>query len=854
MVGLALAVDYSLLLVSRVREELGDQHDGDVRRAVHRAAAPTIRTVAVAAAAIVVAMAVAAAASPGTGLLAAAIGVSVVAAVSAATAMLVVPSILVLAGPYLGGVAPAGIAAGGISASIARASMRRPLLGLVAGALLLVACIPVFSLQTGAPTSQSLPSDSAARSEYDSVAKAMGAGWTEPFEIVAVTRKGAVTTQPRLAELARVQRKLAKDPAVRAVLGPGEIAGSAAKLRNSGRKALSAGRGRPRDGGRLRKLGAGVSTAADGVGSVQSSLSGATSAADRVAAGSRDLEGGVGQLKTGINGAGSGARKLADNIADAGSGAGDLASRSEAAGTGARSVRDGARSLSDGLAKLAAGARYLQDRLQSRRSSLESAQASVRAQRRQADEALAAAERTILPTTTAGIRARSALAAARRALAGDMGAALDEPMRQVGYDAQYAARLAGATPANEAAKLATAVGKLATGAEAITRSVRKLGGSVGALSQGSDTLAKTLAELDGGAGKISSAMGAVRTDLDGFASGVRDGEPRSSRLASGLDDAQSAVRGLNRSASGGGATPKGATASFFDSGYFLLAALESGDDKPLGVKVDRGGQGARIVVVPRYNASDPRTQALYQRLRDTSAQLGTTLGADSAVGGPAAVLTDYNAVAGDRLPIIVIVLTLVTALLLGILLRSIVVPLIGVVLNLLAVGATLGLLALLFQGDSPLFGGSGTIDAVAVTAIFGVVFALSIDYQVFILSRVREEWLHCGDEEQALQIGLSRTARVVTGAALSMLGVFVAFGLADVASLRQFGVGLALAVIIDATLVRLVMMPAALLFAGEWTWFTPGSDYEGEPEPSPRSAPVYTGFETPAFESRGGMG
>lgn len=161
MVGLALAVDYSLLLVSRVREELGDQHDGDVRRAVHRAAAPTIRTVAVAAAAIVVAMAVAAAASPGTGLLAAAIGVSVVAAVSAATAMLVVPSILVLAGPYLGGVAPAGIAAGGISASIARASMRRPLLGLAAAVLLLVACIPVLSLQTGAPTAQSLPSDSA---------------------------------------------------------------------------------------------------------------------------------------------------------------------------------------------------------------------------------------------------------------------------------------------------------------------------------------------------------------------------------------------------------------------------------------------------------------------------------------------------------------------------------------------------------------------------------------------------------------------------------------------------------------------------------------------------------------------
>ncbi|CAA9526138.1 MAG: hypothetical protein AVDCRST_MAG67-3684 [uncultured Solirubrobacteraceae bacterium] len=852
MVGLALAVDYSLLLVSRVREEVAEQRDGDIRAAVDAAAAPTIRTVAVAAAAIVVAMAVAAAASSGTGLLGAALGVSVVAIVSAATAMLVVPSILVLAGQHLGGAPRTSAAAGGISAGIARAAMRRPVLGLAAAALLLAACVPVLGLSTGAPTAQSLPSDSPARTDYDAVTKAMGAGWTEPFEIVAVTRKGTVTTQPRLAELAQVQRRLAKDPAVRAVLGPGEIASSAAKLRNSGRKALSAGRGKPRDGGRLRKLDAGVSTAADGAGSLRSSLSGATSAADRVTSGSRNLEGGVGQLKTGINGAGSGARKLAEKLTDAGRGADDLASRSAAAGSGARSVRQGARSLSDGLSKLAGGARFLQDRLQNRMSSLQSVQASVRAQRRQAHDAIAAAERSISPTTAAGIRARAALAAARRALAADAGAALDEPMRQLGYDAQYAAKLAAATPTREAAKLATAVGTLADSAEAMTRSVKKLGGSVGALSQGSDSLAKTLDELDGGASKIGSAVGDVRKDLDGFASGVRDGEKRSSQLATGLDEAQSAVNGLNKSASGGGATPKGATASFFDSGYFLLAALESGNDKPLGVNVDRGGQGARIVVVPRYNASDPRTQALYQRLRATSAQLGKSLRADSAVGGPAAVLTDYNAVAGKRLPIIVIVLTLVTALLLGILLRSIVVPIVGVVLNLLAVGATLGLLALLFQGSAPLFGGPGTIDAVAVTAIFGVVFALSIDYQVFILSRVREEWLRCGDEERALHVGLSRTARVVTGAALSMLGVFVAFGFADVSSLRQFGVGLAIAVIIDATLVRLVMMPAALYFAGEWTWYTPGLDLDDEPppaRPAPAPAAAYRAFEAPALEA-----
>ncbi len=825
MVGLALAVDYSLLLASRVREELGGSRSANVAAAVGRAAAPTLRTVAVAAAAIVVAMAVAAVVSPGTGLLAAAVGVSVVAIIAATTAMLVVPAMLVVAGHSLGGGAPDGVAHGGISASLARASMRRPVLGIVAGLALLAACIPVLGLKTGAPTAQSLPSGSAARAQYDTVAKAMGAGWTEPFEIVAVTRKGTVTTQARLAALAGAQRKIARDPAVRAVLGPGEIAGSAAKLRSSGRKALAASRGTPRSNGRLRKLDAGIGSAADGVGSLRGSLSSAASAATTVAAGSRSLAGGVGDLKTGLTGAGSGARRLASQLAAAGSGAGDLASASAAASTGARSVRDGARSLSDGLRTLAGGARDLQSRLQTRMTTLQSVQGAVRAQRRQADDALASAERAIAPTSAAAIRARAALAQARQALGPDTGAALDDPVRQVGLDSQYAGRIASATPTREAAKLASAVGNLADTADAITRRVRKLGGSVGALTNGSDALAKILAELDGGAGKISSAVSAVRAGVDGLASGVRTGEARTSRLASGLQDASTAVKGLNGSGSAS-AAPKSATASFFDSGYFLLAALESEGSAPIGVNVDHGGQGARIVVVPRYPSSDPRTVALYERLRTESGTLARQLQADTAVGGPAAMLSDYDAVAAKRLPLIVLILTVVTALLLGFLLRSVVVPIIGVVLNLLAVGATLGLLALLFQGDNPLLGGPGQIDAVAVTAIFGVVFALSIDYQVFILSRVREEWLRDGDEERALRVGLTRTARVVTGAALSMIGVFIAFGLADIASLRQFGVGLAIAVIIDATLVRLVMLPAALLFAGEWTWYAPSMGFE----------------------------
>ena len=827
MVGLALAVDYSLLFVSRLREELAAGRHDDIESAVGASAAPTTRTVGAAAAVILAAMAVAAVMSPGTALLAAALGVSLVALLSAATAVFAVPAMLVLAGPWLDTGALPSSSHGGVSAALAAAATRRPALAIGATLLLLAACIPVIGLSTGAPAAQSLPSGSEARMQYEAVATSMGAGWTEPFEIVAVARKGAITTASRLASLERAQRKIARDPAVRAVLGPGTIARSAERLRSAGRRAVDGQRGASsKAGGRLRSLGKNVSSAADGVESLRNSLSSADDAATRLAAGSRKVTGGVGSLRNGLDGARGGARRLAATLADAKRGTSAVESQSVAASSVVRDVRNGAKELGITLATLATSARDLQNRLRARADAITQVQAGVRAQRRQADDALATAERSISGLSVSGMRARAALRQARQALsATDPAAALDDPVRELGLDAQYAASIATTTAARDAGRLATAVGSLADSADAIARKVRGLGGTVGSLSDGSESLVSAIDQLDGGADKIGTAVSAVNAGVDGLASGMRTGAQRSSALASGLNDASSAVRGLSGSPSGG-AQPK-ASASFFDSGYFLLAALESGNGgNAFGVNVDKGGQGARIVVVPRHPAADPRTQALYERLQALSGRLGKKLGADAAVGGPAAVLSDYDAAAGQRLPIIVLLLTLVTALLLAALLRSIVVACIGVALNLLAVGATLGLLALLFQGDSPLLGGPGEIDAVAVTAIFGVVFALSIDYQVFIVSRVREEWLRSGDAAQAVQVGLSRTARVVTGAALSMLGVFLAFGLSDIASLRQFGVGLAIAIVIDATLVRLVLLPAALHWVGDRAWWTPNLTFE----------------------------
>ena len=135
-------------------------------------------------------------------------------------------------------------------------------------------------------------------------------------------------------------------------------------------------------------------------------------------------------------------------------------------------------------------------------------------------------------------------------------------------------------------------------------------------------------------------------------------------------------------------------------------------------------------------------------------------------------------------------------------------------------GAAFGILALLFQGSGP-FNDPGFIDAVSASGIFCVLFGLSIDYQVFLITRMREGWDQTGSTRSAIAYGLEKTAGVVTGAAAIMLGVFSAFSVTDVTSIKQFGLGLAIAVLIDATVVRLVLLPAAMRLCGRWCWWLP---------------------------------
>ncbi len=218
------------------------------------------------------------------------------------------------------------------------------------------------------------------------------------------------------------------------------------------------------------------------------------------------------------------------------------------------------------------------------------------------------------------------------------------------------------------------------------------------------------------------------------------------------------------------------------------------------------------LVVPETGPRDARTTELIHRLR-------TELPPPVLVAGAAAAAADFAEHSVDRLPWTAGAVLLASFVLLAVLFRSLVVPLKAIAVNLLSVGAAYGVIVVVFQWD--VLGRGGPIDAWVPITLFVIVFGLSMDYEVFLLSRVQEEYVRTGDNGRAVAEGLAATARVITAGAAIMFCVFAAFGTFDDRALRTMGVGLAGAVFIDATLVRLGLVPATMELLGDRNWWFP---------------------------------
>lgn len=258
------------------------------------------------------------------------------------------------------------------------------------------------------------------------------------------------------------------------------------------------------------------------------------------------------------------------------------------------------------------------------------------------------------------------------------------------------------------------------------------------------------------------------------------------------------------------------------SGALVLAAIRASpqplrDSAGTSLNIDRGGNAALITIFgtrSAVRAGDPLRTTIERRARE----LARATGGQAGVAGPAAVVQDFETQLQRALPRLLIALALLTLAALVLILRSWPHALVAVALNALTTAATCGGLALLFGGENPPLGGGGYVDLLPAIAIIGVVFALSIDYTLFLLMRMHEHHRRSGDPALAISEGLRTTAGVITGAAAMMLGVFLAFATSSLIHLVQTGLGLAIAVLIDASVIRLILLPTALRLLGDRGW------------------------------------
>ncbi|MER7274838.1 MMPL family transporter [Dactylosporangium sp. NPDC000244] len=264
------------------------------------------------------------------------------------------------------------------------------------------------------------------------------------------------------------------------------------------------------------------------------------------------------------------------------------------------------------------------------------------------------------------------------------------------------------------------------------------------------------------------------------------------------------------------------------------------------VSASADGTVGMVTIVPASGAQAAQTADLIERLRGDvipSAEAGT--GLHAYVGGKAASSQDLADALMGRLPLYLGIIAVLGFLLLAVAFRSVLVPLVGALSNITSILVGLGAITAVFQfgwGSELMRVGSGApIMYIVPVMIVGIVFGLSMDYQVFLVSRMHEEWTHTGDNRRAVRVGVTETGRVIATAALIMVGVFASFAFGGQRIVAAIGVGLALAVLVDAFVVRMTLIPALMTVLGRYNWWyprwaekiTPRVAVEGTPEVQP---------------------
>ena len=243
------------------------------------------------------------------------------------------------------------------------------------------------------------------------------------------------------------------------------------------------------------------------------------------------------------------------------------------------------------------------------------------------------------------------------------------------------------------------------------------------------------------------------------------------------------------------------------------------------LQISKSGQVAVIYVVPKSSPDSRVTENLIATIRnDYIPAVTTTTHTGIYVGGLTAIFVDFAQVFTSKIPLFVGVIVLLGCLLLMVAFRSIVIPLTAAAMNIFAAGASFGLVVAVFQwgwGSSLLNAGTGPVESFLPTIMIAILFGLSMDYQVFLVSRMHEEWLNTGSNEEAINRGQANTGRVISAAALIMICVFFSFAFGGQRIIAEFGIGLGGAVLMDAFILRTVLVPALMHFFGDANWYFP---------------------------------
>jgi RND superfamily putative drug exporter len=769
MVGLALGVDYALLMVSRFREELAEGVEPTAAARLTRSTAG--RTLATAGATLFFSLLVALLVVPGR------LFAELLTVVMASTALSVLiawtlgPVVLMLLGHNVNRwrIGPPVRRRARWMDWVERVLRRPGRVALLVALPMLLFSLPLLGLNLGSSDLKQLPADSAVRKDAETTSRAVGPGWAAPFVVVASTEHGSILDPKRARAIVRWQHRIARDPGVQTVIGPSLLLNKLAPLRKFGDSLID-----ERQGGALGlgSLGPQLGHVANGVAGLRTGMA---RAAD-----------GAGLLGTGSEKAQAGARAIAGALLRASNGG-------KRAGQGIDGLRDGFGKLLQGQRGARLGALQLELGLE-----------------------------TVMPNL--GVRGLGPA----RALHADLARrAASEP--ELEADAQNAgdlvARLTKAR--NEVAQLRKQAAGLHRGLTALAAGGQKLQGGTAKLAAAAAGLQQGLARLHAGSANLADGLGGLSGGARTLGEKLSEGFHRSSPLQGGVrkasDEVSSESDQLNRRL----AAVRRFSPNVFNSGYFLVSALDG--TKPgarpnieQSVSVRRGGQAVQLLVVPKDQLNSPGSTAVYDRLQEQAPWLARAGGVRVGITGGNAQLIDYARAARARIPLLILAVFGATLLLMVFFLRAIWLSVLAALLNLLTVGVAFGALTLMSKIPSgyPL-GGFGAIEVTGSMSVFCVAFGLSIDYAVFLLMRMRESYERDGDHRRAIFVGLERTARVITGAAAIMAVVFVAFAGSQIAIMTQIGVGLAVAVALDATVVRLLLLPALMLLLGERLWWFP---------------------------------